>query len=137
MLSFLLGLLGQLPSIFGFGNSIVELLKLRQQASTDVEKAKIDEAIKQVQAQHDVILEAQKSSYSRAVYWSLLAFAAVGPIAYTSKIFLWDKTIGAFVGCSGKTSFGCEIFNTDALVDPNLWWITIAIFTFLFLTSKR
>lgn len=130
----LLGLL--LPSAVQLAMKIADLVALRSQAKTDIEKAQIDAAIKELQGQQAVILKAQENPWTAKVYWSLLAIAALGPIAYIDKIFLWDKVIGAFKGCTGRTGPECNLFVTDALVDPNLWWIVIAVFGFLFVASK-
>jgi len=137
MLNFLSLLLGPATQL---ALKVADLVLARQQAATDLEKAKIDEAIQQLNAQRDVILASQSSPVTRTIYWTLLAIAAIGPVAYINKIFLWDKTIGAFYGCSGRSgdlSTNCHIFNTDTLADANLWWITIAVFSFLFLTSRK
>lgn len=135
MLSFLLGLL---PGAVQISGKIADLLIARQQAKSDVEKAQIDAQIQQLNMQKEVILaETNKSFTFNGV---LRGLAAIGPIAYLLKIFLWDKTIGAFYGCSGlrgDVNPDCHIFNTDRLSDPNLNWVMVAVIGFYFLTTIR
>lgn len=137
MLSFLLALISPATQIV---LNIADFYELRLKAQTDVEKAYIDKAIQQMNDQRDVILASTNTSLTKKIYWTLLTLGALGPLAYILKVFLWDKTIGAFYGCSGVSGDGdiqCHIFNTDSLADPNLWWITVAVFGFLFLTSRK
>lgn len=138
MMSFLFSFLtGPLVTI---SLKIADLIIERNKANNEVEKARIDLGIQQLQAQSKVIHSAMGNHATGVIYWCLLSLAALGPVAYISKIFLWDKTIGAFLGCSGHSGDinpDCHIFNTDKLGDPNLWWITIAVFGFLFLTSRK
>lgn len=137
MFSFLTSLLGLAGPLAQLGMKITDLMQARLVAQTDLEKAKIDEQIKQLTATRDVIVAAQSNPTTAKIYWWLLAIAAIGPITYIEKIFLWDKVIGSFVGCVGHTGQACGLFNTDALNDPNLWWIVIAVFSFLFLASRK
>ena len=50
------------------------------------------------------------------------------------KIFLWDKVIGSFVGCSQAAKGTCGMFTTDAL-DPNLWQVVMVVLGFYFLAD--
>lgn len=137
MLSLLLSLISPLTQL---ALRIADLHELKLKAQTDIAKAEIEKSIQQLNDQRDVIVASMSSPVTRTIYWTLLALGAIGPIAYILKTFLFDKTIGAFYGCSGMsgdTDLNCHIFNTDKLGDPNLWWITIAVFGFLFLTSRK
>ncbi len=137
MLSFLLALIGPLAQL---SSKVADLYILKVNSKTEVEKAEIEKAIVELNAQRAVIQASMKSPVTRTIYWTLLTLGALGPLAYILKVFLWDKTIGAFYGCSGRSGdidLNCHLFNTDSLSDPNLWWITIAVFGFLFLTSRK
>lgn len=141
MLALLTSLLsgGTLSLLVGLGSKIADLYIAKNNAASEVEKALIQQQIEQLKAQQSIVLSAQSNPFTRTVYWTLLAIAASGPVAYITKVFLWDKTIGAFYGCSGHSGDldpNCHIYNTDVLGDPNLWWIAIAVFGFLFLTTK-
>ena len=135
MLSFLLGLVNP---VFGLASKIADLIIARQAAATDLEKADIQRQIDQLQAQRDVMLAENNKLFT--LNGCLRGLAAIGPIAYVTKVFLWDKVIGAFVGCSGVAGDRdplCHIYNTDILKDPNLNWVMVAVIGFYFLTSKR
>lgn len=130
MLATILSLLGLVSPI---ATKIADLYLARQQALTDIERAKIDAEIKNLENIKDVLV-AEKSPINTFIR----AFAAVGPIAYFSKIYLWDKVIGAFYGCASNSSFDCQrLFTTDALSDPTLAWVACAVIGFYFVTSRK
>jgi len=120
------------------GGKIADLVVARQQAKTEIEKAKIDEQIKQVSDIKDVLVAEATSPISSVINSSLRALAAIGPITYVTKIFFWDKVVGAFYGCAGQNSEVCRtLFNTDPLIDTNLNWVLIAVIGFYFVTTLR
>jgi hypothetical protein len=120
------------------GGKIADLVVARQQAKTEVEKALIDEQIKQVESIKDVLVAEATSPIASVINSSLRALAAVGPITYVTKIFLWDKVVGAFYGCAGQNTEVCRtLFNTDPLIDTNLNWVLIAVIGFYFVTTIR
>lgn len=129
VLGFITGLAGPIAAVV---NKITDLRQARLQAATNIEKANIDKDIEQA---HDrkAVLVAEAGSRINAYMRFLIA---LGPAAYLTKIFLWDKTIGAIVGCSGNegNTLRCHIFNTDPL-DPNLWWIALSVVGFYFLAT--
>lgn len=140
MLSLLTGLLGIAGPITQLGMKIADLMVAKQAAKTETEKALIQEQIEQLHSQRDVLVASMGNPVSRTIYWVLLSIAAIGPVTYISKIFLWDKVVGSIVGCTRGVAHlndSCSTFTTDALVDPNLWWVVIAVFTFLFLASRN
>lgn len=69
-------------------------------------------------------------------------FAALPPAligttiaAYVAKTILYDKVIGSFVGCAGKTLPGtCGTFSTDGL-GGDLQWVFMAVIASYFGTA--
>lgn len=130
MISLILSALGLLSPI---ATKLADLYLARQKAITDIERAKIDAEIKSLENIKDVLV-AEKSP----VNTMMRALAALGPIAYFSKIFMWDKVIGAFYGCAGSNLAQCRrLFTTDPLSDPTLAWVACAVIGFYFVTSRR
>ncbi len=125
------GILSLLGLISPLVSKILELKAARDAAASDIEKAKIDAAIQQLEFVQ-AIQVAEKSTINTV----MRAIAASGPIAYFTKIFLWDKVIGAFYGCSQNNSLDCRsLFSTDPLVDPTLAWMATAVIGFYFVAS--
>lgn len=124
-------------SIFGLispiATKLADLYLARQKAVTDIERAKIDAEIKNLENVKDVLV-AEKSPINTF----MRAMAAIGPISFFTKIFLWDKVIGAFVGCAANSTLWCtQHFQTDRLDDPTLAWVAAAVIGFYFVTSPR
>ena len=124
-------------SILGFvspiASKLADLYLARQKAITDVERAKIDAEIKNLENIRDVLV-AEKSPINTF----MRALAAIGPISFFTKIFLWDKVIGAFYGCSASNTLDCRrLFTTDPLSDPTLAWVACAVIGFYFVTSRN
>jgi hypothetical protein len=134
MLSIITTLLGFADPITKIVGKIVDLRAQQTNAATEVEKAAIGEEIAALQARRDVLI-AESSS---RVNPFMRALIAIGPALFICKVFLFDKVLGAFVGCNGDTSTmpGCRVFSTDAL-DPNLWFVVTAVLSFYLLTTNR
>lgn len=132
ILSFLTGLWGPLSTIL---TNITDLQKTKLLAQTDVEKAQIQAQIIELQSRAQVLV----SQAGDRLNGFMRFLIALGPAAYFAKIFLYDKVIGSFLGCVGKTDGieHCKTFNTDQLNDPNLWWVALAVVGFYFMTSKK
>ena len=130
----ILGFITGLAPIFGeIAGQILSLEKARLIAVTDVQKAELN---KQIEELHDkrAVLVAEAGNRLNSTMRFLIA---LGPAIYLGKIFIWDKTVGAFAGCAGKTSEYCRtIFQTDPL-DYNLWWVALGVVGFYFLTTKK
>lgn len=130
MFATILSFLGFISPI---ASKLADLYLARQQAKTDIERAKIDAEIKNLENIKDVLVAERSpiNTFMRAV-------AAIGPIAYFSKIYLWDKVIGAFYGCAANNSTECvRLFTTDSLSDPTLAWTATAVIAFYFVTSRK
>ena len=128
----ILGFLTGLGPIIGnLGSQILSLEKAKLSAKTEVQKQEIT---KEIEAIHDkrAVLVAEAGSRLNAYF---RAFIALGPAAYLSKIFLWDKVVGSFAGCSMVNSEYCRtMFQTDNL-DPYLWAVVTAVIGFYFLST--
>ncbi len=85
-----------------------------QNATTDRERAEIQERISALQATRDVLIA--DAAKSKVDMWVRVGFA-VGPLVYLNKIFLYDKVLG----------YG----STDPL-DPHLWYVVMVIIGFYF-----
>ena len=130
MFAAILSVLGIVSPI---ATKLADLYLARQQAKTDIERAKIDAQIQSLENIRDVLV-AEKSPINA----TLRAMAAIGPIAYFSKIYLWDKVIGSFYGCALNNSPEClRMFTTDPLSDPTLAWVAAAVIGFYFITSRK
>lgn len=133
MLNFIGLLTGLGPSLISLGDKLAGLVIARQQAKTQEELAKINQQIEEVHDKRAVLI-AESGSRINSI---IRAIAAIGPIAYLTKIFLWDKVIGSIVGCAGSAAEHCKtVFNTDQL-DANLWWVVLGVIGFYFLVTKK
>ncbi len=126
ILGFVTGLTGPISQIT---NKILDLQKQRQDAASNLAKAKIDQEIELAHDRRQVLVAEAGSR----INGYMRALIALGPALYLTKIFLYDKVIGSFLGCSQR-GVECPTFNTDAL-DANLWWVAISVVGFYFLTS--
>jgi len=132
---FLSGLAGPIAAVL---NKITDLKIARAKADSETAKAEINLELEIAVARKAVLLAEAGDKLTRRMNGFIRLVAASGPIAYLTKIFLWDKTIGAFYGCSGVTGDAnpdCHIFNTDALADINLWWVVISVIGFYFIAT--
>jgi hypothetical protein len=129
MLAFLGLLTGLAGPIRDITREITSLQQARLKAETDVEKAGIT---REIESAHDrkAVLVAEAGSRLNAI---VRAVAAVGPISYVLKIFLFDKVIGSFVGHTAN------IFRTDPLTTEQAAVLAAVIgFYFLYdMTKKR
>lgn len=120
-------LLGLIPGLFNTVNGITNAIANERlaviSAKTDQERIAAQERLNTLQAQRDVLVEDAKHSKLDVI----MRFAiAVGPAAFLTKIFLWDKVIGSFTSDN--------IWKTDPL-DSNLWGVITAVVGFYFLYS--
>ena len=133
ILGFITGLAGPISEITG---KIVDLKRSRVEAESNIEKAEIDRAIQESQDRKAVLLAEAGHRLAASLNATMRMTLALGPAAVLLKIFLWDKVIGSFAGCSGNMTEGmwekCKIYVTDAL-DPNLWQVVMAVIGFYFL----
>lgn len=139
MLGFLTFIPDLLKGLFGTINNVTSALSNERinlvNATTDRERAEITGRIEALQIQRDVLVaDAAKSKLD--LY--LRTAAALGPIAYVDKYYLWDKVIGSLAGCVGKmdeaTAKSCAIFTTDP-VSTEEWILVGIVYGFLFVHS--
>lgn len=119
MIGFLLSLVNPLSSIVG---KIADARVAMANAETDRDKIAAEERVKTLGAKRDVMV-AEAGSRTNAL---MRVGLAIGPAAYLTKIFLFDKVLGSFLG---RTK---DIFTTDPL-DENLWKVVVAVVGFYFL----
>ena len=135
-----LSLIGGLPALisgmFGTINGITNAIsnaKIAQiNATTEEARIAAAEQVQTLQARRDVLI-AEAGSGSRVNLWMRVALA-IGPAAILLKVFLWDKVIGSFVGCSQAPVGTCGKFVTDPL-DANLWQVITIVLGFYFVSE--
>lgn len=131
ILGWITGLAGPISSII---SKISDLQIAKVQASTDQQKAKIDQQIEEAHDRKAVLVAEAGSRVASAINTSFRALLTIGPALYIIKITAWDKVVGSFMGCSGGANrVDCQIFNTDALKEPHMWAIIGGIIAFYFM----
>ena len=132
MISFLLGLIpGAFSTINGITNAISNERIRKIDAVTDQERIRADERIKSLEAKRSVLVA--ESGFSRTNAF-IRAALAVPVVVVLGKLYIWDKVVGSFSGCSGAfgSAYECITFRTDPL-DTNQWGIIVAVTGFYFL----
>lgn len=135
----MIGIGAILSFVTGLGGTVSEITKsisnvqiARAKAETDQERIKHDAEIRELTARRDVLVAEAGHRLVAAINACVRAALAVGPISYVLKYYLWDKVIGAFVGCAnlqGKAKPGCETFATDGL-SPQMAAVLTAVIAF-------
>ncbi len=134
MLALITGIPGLIAALFGSINHITDAIANEKivalNATTEQGKIASNERVRALEAKRDLMIA--EAGASRLNMW-VRSLIALGPASFLLKVFLYDKVIGAFVGCSGRTLPGtCSTFVTDAL-DPNLWQVISIVLGFYFL----
>lgn len=93
-------------------------------ATSDVEKAKIQANIDQLQSQKDVLVADSQSKYGWIDELVRAGFA-LPPMVYYAKLFIWDKVIGSWPN-----------YSTDGLSDNDLY-VVLAVLGFFFVTMVK
>jgi hypothetical protein len=136
MLSWLTTILGFFTGLGGPISAVVKSLQTarlaEKAAETYIEKKKIDLEIEEIQSRKAVLVAEAGSRLGLLLNGSIRIFIAIGPAAYLTKIFLWDKVVASFIGCAGVNHISCKTFVTDS-IDPNLWWVVFAVISFYFM----
>lgn len=139
----LISLLGSVPALLGqlFGtvNHITDAISNEKiavvNATTEQERIVAQERVNTLTLRRDLMI-AEAAVSKLNIY--IRAGLALGPLVILLKVFVWDKSIGPFVGCVGKlqgeAAAACHMFNTDAL-DPNLWNVVSIVLGFYFLAE--
>ena len=128
----ILDILSIIPNAFrtvdNITNAIANERIAQISAKTDAERIFSQERIDAL-SQRRQVLVAESGSRINMIMRVVLAS---GPASVLLKIFLWDKVIGSFAGCSQAKPGTCGIFTTDPL-DANLWAVITAVIGFYFL----
>lgn len=121
ILGFVTGLAGPIANVV---SKISDLQIAKVQASTDQERLHIDAQISEA---HDrmMVLQSEAGTRINAIMRFMIA---LGPMLFLSKVFIFDKVIGSFMGHAK----GGEIWSTDPL-DSNLWAVITAVLAFYFM----
>lgn len=136
----LISLLTAVPALvtgaFGTINGITSALSNEKiaviNAKTTEEQIAAQERVNTLQARRDVLIaEAGSGSRINLIMRSLFALVALSVVA---KLYLWDKVIGSFVGCSQAVAGTCGRFVTDN-IDDNGWKLISMVMGFYFLSE--
>jgi hypothetical protein len=141
MIGSIWGLVTALPSflsgLFGTINHVTDALANEKinarNAQTEEERIGANERVATLTLRRDVMLAEAGSKLNARIRAGL----AAGPLVILLKIFVWDKTIGSFMGCAGPAAAhdaSCKTFVTDPL-DPNLWQVVMVVLGFYFLSE--
>lgn len=136
-LSLLTAIPSLLKGLFGSIDGITAAISNQKiaaiNATTEQERIHANENVLTLQSRRDVLIA--ESAHSKLNIY-MRALISVGPTSVLLKIFLWDKVIGSFVGCSGKLAdpVACRVFVTDSL-DPNLWQVVMVVLGFYFIAD--
>lgn len=101
-------------------------------AKTDEERLASQERVNTLTLRRDVMIEESKTS---SLNIKMRFVLALGPAGVLLKLFIWDKVIGSFVGCSQAPFGTCKIFVTDPL-DDNQWKVVMVVLGFYFLCES-
>lgn len=134
ILGLLSGLTGPISSIV---SKIIDLQAQKQAAKSNEELATINAQLEEAHDRKAVLIAEAASKTAGTINASIRMLFALGPLVFLSKIYIWDKVIGAFAGCAGEAGKAahCLSFNTDPL-DANLWWVVLGTIGFYFLQDK-
>ena len=117
MWSLLLGLIpGLLTTVNGITTAISNERIAKINAVTDQEKVVIDERIKTLEAQRDVLIA--DSTHSN-LDLNMRTILAAGPAFILGKVFIWDK--------------GFAWYDASTTISPDLWNVIMVTIGFYFL----
>jgi hypothetical protein len=117
MWSLLLGLIpGLLTTVNGITTAIANERIAHINAETDQEKIVIDERIKTLEAQRDVLIA---DSTHSSLDLTMRTIMAAGPAFILAKIFIWDK--------------GIAWYDASTTLSPDLWNVIMVTIGFYFL----
>jgi hypothetical protein len=120
MWSLLLGLIpGLLTTVNGITTAISNERIARINAATDQEKVEIDERIKTLEAQRDVLIA---DSTHSSLDLTMRTILAAGPAFILAKIFIFDK--------------GLAWYDASTTLSPDLWNVIMVTIGFYFLHNS-
>lgn len=123
---------GAFGTINGITNALSNAKIAQINATTAEEKIHADEKVAMLTARRDVLI-AEASSGSR-INLIMRALFALCPLSVLMKLFIWDKVVGSFVGCSQAAAGTCGMFTTDPL-DSNMWIVISVVLGFYFVSE--
>jgi len=127
------GLPSLISGLFGTINGITAAIKDEKiagiNARTQEEKIASDERVRTLEARRDTMIAEAGVSRANLI---VRAIFAVPIIVVMWKLFVWDKVVGSFVGCSSAPRGTCLAFTTDPF-DDNQWRIIMVVIGFYFL----
>lgn len=137
ILGFITGLAGPLSQV---ASSIFDLQKAKLNTASDIQKAKINADLEEANNRKAVLLAEAGNRLTGGLNAFTRFAMVVGPISYIMKYYLYDKVIGAFVGCAGKTPHAllevCYKYQTDDLNTQMAVVLTGAVAFYLLWTKK-
>ena len=135
-INLLMGAPALISGAFGTINGITKALSDAKiaaiNATTQQEQIHATERVNTLQARRDVLI-AEAGSGSRINLVMRSCFAAVALIV-VAKLYVWDKVIGSFVGCSQAIKGTCGAFTTDT-IDENGWKLIGMVMGFYFVSE--
>ena len=139
MLAFL-GLIfpGLLTTINGITNAIANERIKQLDAKTDQDRIASEERQKSLEARRDVLVAEGSNPTSNIFNVCTRLLLALSALLMWFKLGPWDKVFGSWHGCTNTILIDrpsdCYLYRTDTL-DPNMWWMMIAVVGFYFVTS--
>lgn len=105
---------------------VVDAYKAKLASVNQADEHAVTLAVADLQAQ----IEARKAAVSLAStpLWRVQAFGGFIAVSYLAKAVFWDKVVGSFFGCYGKTEPGtCGLFQTDPITGDVATWVALII----------
>jgi hypothetical protein len=136
ILGFITGLAGPITQIV---SKISDLKMKRLQAESDVALKEIDAQIEQAHDRKAYLIALAGNRISSVIMTIMTIILSLPALAIMAK-YAYDKTVGPFYGCVGKVIpknmiMECKQFTMDS-IDPNVWWIILAVYGLFFLSVR-
>jgi hypothetical protein len=135
MLSILGFITGLAPMLTQLANNITDLQKMKVKAQSDTELAQINKQIEEAHDRRQILVAEAASRIGIILNGGMRALMALPVVIFLNKWLVWDKVVGSFAGCSGKTPVApldkCYTYVTDQL-DANTWIVILGVCSFYF-----
>lgn len=116
-------------------NNITDLQKMKVKAQSDTELAQINKQIEEAHDRRQILVAEAASRIGIILNGGMRALMALPVVIFLNKWLVWDKVVGSFAGCSGKTPVApldkCYTYVTDQL-DANTWIVILGVCSFYF-----
>lgn len=132
----LTGLAGPISQVI---NNITDLRKRQAESKSEVEKQEIQERIEALHDRKAVLVVEAGNRVSAILNAGTRLALAIPVVAIVAKLYLYDKVIGSFASCAGKTAAMvpyCATFRTDSL-SPMDTAVILGVLGFYFLMKDR